>query len=145
MPKIDPEYEEMLIDEKTGKPSKLSIPGKTLYSQDLVFTGGSHARPLQIIPRQKMLEMRESLPKFPQKNSSHYKNFILACKGEEETRSPFSISGPLTQVFNIGILAQRFGGELEFDKKTSQITNNKEANALLDPAPRKGWEEFYKL
>ncbi len=144
-PAIEPEFEAMLIDRETGQPSKLISPGKTLYSKDLVFSGGSHGSALQIIPRDKMLEMRKDLPKFSQKNSSHYANFILACKGEEETRAPFHISGPLTQVFSIGILAQRFGGELEFDRQTQQITNHQEANALLDPAPRKGWEEFYKL
>jgi hypothetical protein len=85
------------------------------------------------------------LPKFSQKNSNHYANFLLACKGEETARSPFSVSGPLTQVFNLGVLSQRFGGELEFDSNSKQFTNNKAANTLLDPAPRKGWEEFYAL
>jgi hypothetical protein len=48
-------------------------------------------------------------------------------------------------VFNLGVLSQRFGGELDFDSNSKQITNNKAANTLLDPAPRKGWEEFYRL
>jgi len=43
------------------------------------------------------------------------------------------------------VLSQRFGGELEFDRTRKQITNNKAANTLLDPVPRKGWEEFYRL
>ena len=34
---------------------------------------------------------------------------------------------------------------MKFDSKTRQITNNKTGNALLDPAPRKGWEQYYKL
>jgi hypothetical protein len=89
--------------------------------------------------------MRDQLPRFSQKNSNHYANFLLACKGEEVARSPFSISGPLTQVFNLGVLSQRFGGELDFDINRKQITNNKVVNALLDPAPRKGWETFYAL
>ncbi len=89
--------------------------------------------------------MADKLPKFPQKNSNHYANFLLACKGEEEARSHFAVSGLLTQVFNLGVLAQRFGGEIKFDSKTKQITNNKAANDLLDPTPRKGWEQYYKL
>ncbi|MBT3191043.1 MAG: gfo/Idh/MocA family oxidoreductase, partial [Verrucomicrobia bacterium] len=60
-------------------------------------------------------------------------------------RSPFSVSGPLTQVFNLGVLAQRFGETLTFDRKTKTITNHTGAQALLDPTPRKGWEEFYRL
>ena len=125
----------------TGK--ELKSPGKILYGKDIVFQGGSHSAPLRILPREKYIEMRSKLPKFKLKNSNHYTNFLLACKGEEVARSPFSVAGPLTQVFNLGVLSQRFGGELLFDSKLKQITNNAKANALLDPAPRKGWEEFY--
>jgi len=138
-PELEGEYTE------SGEPESLDRPGKVLYSKDLVFKGASHSSPLQIVPRQKYMDMRESLPKFPQKNSNHYENFLLACKGEETARSPFSISGPLSQVFNLGVLAQRFGDDLKFDAQTKQITNHKAANSLLDPAPRKGWEEFYRL
>ena len=91
------------------------------------------------------MEVRESLPRITGKNSNHYANFLLACKGEEESRSPFRVSGELTQVFNLGVIAQRLGGSINFNPKTRKITNNKAANALLDPAPRKGWEAYYKL
>jgi len=145
IPEFEPEYQDILVNEKTGEPLKFPSPGKVLYSKEHVFFGGSHAEPLRIAPREKMIELRSSLPKFPQKNSSHYENFLLACKGEEEARSPFSISGPLTQVFNLGIIAQRLETDLEFDRDTSQITNHKKAQALLDPAPRQGWEQYYKM
>lgn len=138
-PELEAEYTD------NGEPEALKNPGKVLYSKDLVFKGASHGSPLQIVPRQKFMDMRESLPRFPQKNSNHYVNFLLACKGEEEARSPFSISGPLSQVFTLGVLAQRFGGELQFDAKTKQITNHRAAQALLDPAPRQGWEQYYRL
>ena len=86
------------------------------------------------------------LPEVPESPSNHFKNFVLACKGEEETRSPFEISGPLSQVFVLGTLAQRLNTKLIFDRKTKQITNNSVANQLLQgPPPRKGWEEFYRL
>ena len=131
--------------EVTHGPTTLNRPGKVLYGKELTFQGGHHGQPLQIVPREKYKAMRDELPKFSQKNSNHYANFLLACKGEETARSPFSVSGELTQVFNLGVLSQRFGGELEFDSNSKQITNNKAANTLLDPAPRKGWEEFYRL
>ncbi|MGJ8651691.1 MAG: Gfo/Idh/MocA family oxidoreductase [Opitutaceae bacterium] len=134
-----------LTGETTHGPARLKKPGKVLYSKDLVFRGGSHSDALQIVPKSKYMDMRRYLPTFPQKNSSHQANFLLACKGEEVTRSPFSVSGPLTQVFNLGVLSQRFGGEIKFDRATKQITNNKVAAALMDPAPRKGWEEYYNL
>lgn len=128
-----------------GKDKELNSPGKVLYGKDIVFQGGSHGSALRVLPREKYIGMRDKLPKFPQKNSNHYANFLLACKGREEARSPFSVSGELTQVFNLGVLCQRFGGEIKFDSTKKQITNNAAANALLDPTPRKGWEQYYKL
>lgn len=127
------------------KPPRSDYVGKVIYGKDLVFRGVSHEQPLRIVPKQKYLDMRRDLPRFPQKNSNHWRNFILACKGEEETRSPFSVAGPLSQVLAIGMISQRLGGELHFDRDTKRFTNSDDANALLDPAPRKGWEEFYTL
>ncbi|MBT3292524.1 MAG: gfo/Idh/MocA family oxidoreductase, partial [Victivallales bacterium] len=80
------------------------------------------------------------------KHSDHMANLLLAAKGQEKTRSNFAVSGPLTQVLLLGVLAQRLGETLQFDRETKQITNHTVANQLLaGPPPRKGWEEFYKL
>ncbi len=123
----------------------LKSPGKLIYGKDIVFQGGSHGSALRILPREKYLAMRGDLPKTTGKNSNHYANFLLACKGEEEARSPFKVSGELCQVFNLGIIAQRLGADLDFDPKTKVIKGNADAQALLDPAPRAGWEQYYKL
>lgn len=132
------------VDPALGEVS-LKSPGKILYGKDMVFQGGSHASVLTVLPREKYLDMRKDLPRISGKNSNHYANFLLACKGEEEARSPFSVAGPLCQVFNLGIISQRLGSDLTFDPKTKTITGNAEAQALLDPAPREGWEQYYKL
>ena len=125
---------------------KIEANGKIIHSKDLVFKGGTHSDTLRIVPESKMKDMADKLPKITGKNSDHYKNFILSVKGEEKTRSPFEVSGPLSQVFLLGVIAQRLGGELVFDRTKKQITNNKLANDLLvGPPPRKGWEQFYKL
>ncbi|MDC7218197.1 MAG: Gfo/Idh/MocA family oxidoreductase [Spirochaetales bacterium] len=121
-------------------------PGKIIYSKDLIFKGGSHGSTLSIIPEEKAKEMASKLPEVPESPSNHFANFLLACKGEEKTRSSFEIAGPLSQVFNLGVLAQQLNTKLEFDRKKKQITNNKLANQLLvGTPPRKGWEEYYKL
>ncbi len=125
---------------------KIENNGKIIYSKDLVFKGGTHSDPLRIIPESKMRDLGSTLPKVTGKYSDHYRNFLLSVTGEEQTRSPFSIGGPLSQVFCLGVLAQRLGGELQFDREKKEITNNKLANQLLaGPPPRKGWESFYKL
>ena len=127
------------------KPLNIGKPGKVIYGKDLTFAGGSHSDALRVVPRERFMDVRESLPRISGRNSNHYANFLLACKGEEESRSPFHVSGELTQVFNLGVIAQRLGGSIKFNPKSRKITNNKTANTLLDPAPRKGWEEYYKL
>jgi hypothetical protein len=127
------------------EPAKLK-PGKIIYGKNLTFKGGSHSSPLTIIPEKKAKEMEGSLPMVPKSPSNHFENFLLSCKGEEKCRSSFDIAGPLSQVFNLGVLSQRLNTKLIFDRETKQITNNPLANMLLRGGqPRKGWEEYYKL
>ena len=119
--------------------------GKFIYSRTLVFKGGTHGDTVRIIPEARMQELAPTLPKIAGGFSDHPTNFILACQGKEESRSPFRVSGPLTQVFLLGVTAQRLGGRLEFDSARRVFTNNAEATALLaGPAPREGWEGYYR-
>ncbi len=121
-------------------------PGKIIYSRDLTFKGGSHGSTLEIIPSEKAKEMQSKLPEVPKSPSNHYENFLRACMGMEKTRSPFEINGVLSQVFCLGVIAQRLNAQLFFDPRTKQFTNNEFANALLSGMPpRKGWEDFYKM
>jgi len=131
----------------TGKlePAKLN-PGKIIYGKDLTFKGGSHASILQIIPETKAKELESRLPEVPKSPSNHYANFLKACKGEEKTRSAFEIAGPLSQVFCLGVIAQRLNAKLIFDPQKKEISNDRFANALLaGPPPARGWEQYYKM
>ena len=83
-----------------------------------------------------MRALAPSLPKITSVFSDHATNFVLACQGKEESRSPFSVSGPLTQVFLLGVIAQRLGGRLAFDPARQLFTNNPEATALLEDRRR---------
>ncbi len=127
------------------QPSKLN-PGKIIYSKELTFKGGSHGSTLSIIPEEKAKEMASKLPVVPASPSNHYANYLKACMGQEKTRSPFAIAGPLSQIFSLGVMAQKLNTKLEFDRTTKKITNNKLANDLLvGLPPRKGWEQYYKI
>ncbi|MDR2040256.1 MAG: Gfo/Idh/MocA family oxidoreductase [Bacteroidales bacterium] len=151
LPPIPAGYGVSGLDPNIPPPSTGSLkaelnPGKIIYSKTLTFKGGSHGSTLSIIPEDVAKEMKSKLPEVPKSPSNHYKNFLLACKGEEKTRSPFEISGPLSQVFSLGVLAQKLNIKLEFDRKKKKITNSKLANDLLaGPPPRKGWEQYYKM
>lgn len=117
--------------------------GKVIYSDDITFKGGTHSATLSVISNPKNIDT--SVP-YKTRNSNHMDNFLLSVLGREKCRSSFDVSGPLTEIFMLGCIAQRLGGTLKFDTKKKQITNNKRANGLLvGHAPRKGWEEYYKM
>jgi predicted dehydrogenase len=119
--------------------------GKFIYSRNLVFAGGTHSETLRIVPEEKMRELAPTLPRITGGFSDHFQNFALACLGREETKSPFHVAGPLTQVFLLGVIAQRLGGKLEFDPVAKRFTNSDRANELLATEPaRAGWEQYYR-
>ena len=130
-----------------GKIQALKLnPGKEIYSKELTFKGGSHGSTLSIIPEEKALEWAGKLPEVPESPSNHFENFLLSVMGKEKTRSPFSVSGPLSQVFCLGVISQWTGERIVFDRETKQIVNNPLANQLLwGCRPRSGWEKFYGL
>ena len=152
LPPIPAGYGVMGLDPNIPAPSNGKLepvkfnPGKIIYSKELTFKGGSHGSTLSIIPEQKAKEMASKLPVVPASPSNHYANFLKACKGEEKTRSPFSIAGPLSQVFSLGVMAQKLNTTISFDRNSKKITNNKLANQMLvGNEPRKGWEQYYKV
>jgi hypothetical protein len=119
--------------------------GKFIYGKGLVFKGGTHGDTLRIVPEARMSAMAASLPKIGGGFSDHATNFVRACQGTEDSRSPFSVSGPLTQVFLLGVIAQRLGGRLAFDAATRTFRGNAAATDLLTgPPPRPGWEQYYR-
>ncbi len=114
-------------------------PGKEIYLADgTVWQGHSHGSSLR------RCGSTDPVPKFEKSHNTHYRNFLLACRGEEEAKSPFRIGGTLSQVFTLGAIAQRLNRGIKFDPATKTVIGDEEANRLLKgPAPRKGWEVYY--
>jgi len=121
-------------------------PGKEIYGDGFVFKGGSHGSTLSPIGANAKDE-KARLPEFPKSPSNHYKNFLLGVKGQETCRSRFSVSGPLSQFMNLGVIATHVNAKIEFDLASRTITNHEAANALLhiNEPPRKGWEEYFNV
>ena len=118
-------------------------PGKFFCLSDgTAWQGGSHSSKIS------RCGSKEPLPAFTKPGSNHYKNFLLGVMGKEQTRSPFSVTGPLSEVFCLGCIAQRLNRSFKFDPVKKEIIGDAEANALLKGSkgtPRKGWEEFYRV
>ena len=111
-------------------------------SDGAVWQGASHSAPI--------LRCGDdgAVPEYPQPGSNHYANFLLSVMGREETRSPFSVTGPLSELFCLGCVAQRLNRSFKFDPASKKIVGDEEAAALLKGSkgtPRKGWEEFYRV
>lgn len=100
-----------------------------------IATIGSHSAASDIIPGGQFDKYADAL-RVEGPQWDHQASFTQACMGNDQTRSPFRIGGSLTQTLLLGVICQLMNKELNFDR----------ANALLEgPAPRKGWEEFYRM
>ncbi|HSJ02571.1 MAG: Gfo/Idh/MocA family oxidoreductase [Verrucomicrobium sp.] len=143
------------IEEKYGDPDKdgkivAPKPGKagTLLHRkqgDYLVQRGSHDSHSLVYPRKQMVEFKDALalhkPKY-----DHFESFVQACMGNGSTESPFSISGELTQVLNLGMISEYLNVELTFDPKAKRFVGNDAANALLaGTPPREEWASCYKL
>lgn len=115
-------------------------PGKEIYLKDgTVWQGLSHSSTLV-----KCGAQDDPVPPFERAKGDHWENFLRAVRGEEEAHSPFSVAAPLSELFCLGVAAQRLGRSFDFDPVAKRAVGDAEVNALLDgPAPRKGWEEYY--
>ncbi len=116
-------------------------PGKEIYQADgTIWQGLSHSSTLRRVGG------AGKLPAFEKSRCDHYRNFLLAAKGETEVRSPFSVGAPLCEVFCLGVVAQRLGRGFKFDPAAGKAVGDAEADMLLSgPAPRKGWEHYYTV
>jgi len=79
-------------------------------------------------------------PQLLTRSPGHMLDWVRACKGGEMSCSDFSISVPYTEWVLLGVIAFRVPGKLMWDSKAMRFTNSVEANNLLRPAIRQGWE-----
>ena len=72
---------------------------------------------------------------------NHYLQFVEAVRGNGQTSTPFSYSGPLTEMVLLGCLATRFEKQdLKWDTRALKFTNNDAANVFVKKTYRKGFE-----
>ena len=119
---------------------RLDTNGAIIIGDKGKILHGSHgARSARIFPETKMQAYTlppKTLPRVP----GHHEDWINACKTGKPASSNFNYGGPLTETVLLGALASRFKNQkLIWNTKTMTITNNKEANALVNPLYRTGW------
>jgi len=79
-------------------------------------------------------------PEVLPRSVNHQQDWVRACKGGQPGCSEFNIAIPYIEWLILGAVALRVPGKLAWDGKAQRFTNNEEANKLLRPYIRKGWE-----
>ncbi|WP_437226816.1 Gfo/Idh/MocA family oxidoreductase [Planctomicrobium sp. SH661] len=124
--------------EKLGIPESVELPtaGSVLIGEK-GFLVIPHVAAPQVYPQEKFTDY-----KFPTLTPrDHYTSWVDACRGEGETTSLFSYSGPLTETVLLGTIACRLPGELlKWNAPDLKFTGSAAANDLLSKPYRKGWE-----
>lgn len=70
-----------------------------------------------------------------------HQEWINAIKGLiPNTGSNFEYAARLTEIDLLGVLAQRFGGRIEWDAAKMKVTNRPELNSHIKEPVRQGWE-----
>lgn len=104
-----------------------------------MITSGTYGEWTRLIPVEKMRDY-EFPPEMLTRSPGHYRDWIRACKGGDPACSNFDVAGPFTEWVTLGAIALRLNTRLEWDAEQMRITNNKQADDLLKPKFRKGWD-----
>ena len=95
-----------------------------------------------VIPGLFLLHANKSYIRPPatiERSKGHIEDWIAACRGGKPARCTFESAAPITEALNLGVIAMRTGKKLTWDP-VNMKTNNEEANKLLKPDYRPGWE-----
>jgi hypothetical protein len=121
-------------------PLRFPEPDGSLFIGDRgMLTTGTYGDMTRLIPVEKMETYQMPQPLLT-RSPGHMRDFLRACKGGDPTCSNFEVAAPFVEWMLLGVIALRFEGKLEYDPERMKITNNAEANKLLKPVFRKGWE-----
>ncbi|QOY85437.1 Gfo/Idh/MocA family protein [Paludibaculum fermentans] len=122
--------------------AKLRFPtpdGSVFLGDKGVLTTGTYGEVTRLLPVEKMKDYQMPAPLLT-RSPGHMRDFIRACKGGDPACSNFDVAAPFVEWMLLGVIALRHEGKLEYDPDKMRITNNVEANKLLKPVFRKGWE-----
>jgi len=115
------------------------INGSLFIGDKGMVTTGCYGERTRLVPASKMQDYKLP-PQFLTRSPGHYRDWIRACKGGAPACSDFSIAGLFVQWMQLGVIAMKYEGRLDWDARAGKFTNNSEANKHLRPTFRKGWK-----
>lgn len=117
--------------------------GSVFIGDKGMMTTGTYGEVTRLLPVEKMKDFKMPPPLLT-RSPGHMRDFIRAAKGGDPACSNFEVAAPFVEWMLLGVIALRHEGKLEYDPDKMRITNNAEANKLLKPTFRKGWD-FHAL
>jgi len=126
------------------KPAIWKSGGIPKWDNGVLFVGAkgmllADYRKHVLLPEKDFADVKLPEPTLP-RVSSHYAEWIEACKTGKPALANFEYSGWLTEANHLGNVAYRVGKKLEWDADSLRVRNAPEAAPLLRREYRKGWE-----
>lgn len=91
-----------------------------------------------LLPEEKFRDFQQP-PKTLRRCDDHYGEWTGACKTGARTVCPIEFGCEMTEMALLGALALRTGRVLAWDAEAMRVTNDEEADRLVDPPYRDGW------
>jgi predicted dehydrogenase len=134
-------------------PSPDVMPGHTLAksgclligAKGMLFSPDDYGATYQLYPKADFADYQPPSPSLPRVEGTspllcHYKEWVDACKTGSKTMSNFDYASRLTEVALLGNLAVRTGKKIVWDAEAMKAVGCPEADPLIKPEFRKGWE-----
>lgn len=140
-----------------NKPDVALVPGMELTSGGSILVGdegtmyvpSDYGSKYFLLPESKFKGFKPPSPSLPRATmapseilvaAAHYSEWLNAIKGGPPTQSNFDYASLLTEVVLLGNVAIRTGQRIEWDGPNMTATNCPEAEVLIRPPMRAGWE-----
>lgn len=133
--------------EKIPRPTELESDennieiGAVVVGERGTIVYGSHgAGQVRIVPQSRMDAYRPPTKSIPRVLGHHWE-WLQCIRNRGKPGAEFSYAGPLSEIALLGVIAVRLSGQtLHWDTKEARFTNSEEANRLIAPRLREGWE-----
>lgn len=105
-----------------------------------VIVCGVYGNSPRIFPEERLKLVGKPKPMIPRvPKGNHYQDWIAAIKEGRPAGSDFAYAAPLTEICQLGNVAKKMNGRIEWDAANMRVTNRPEANTLIAPPYRAGW------
>lgn len=132
---------ELLLGETASSSGALVIGEK-----GALFSPNDYGAKQKLLPEKQFAGYQPPEPTLPRLegerggDDNHKAEWVRAIRGGSPAMSNFDYAAVLTETMLLGNVAVRLGQSLDYDADQVRVTNCAEAEALIKPPYRKGWE-----